>query len=77
MLKIRLTQTGTKDRRMFRLIAIEEAKRRDGKAVEYLGYYNPNVKPEEIRIDRDRVAYWVGKGAQVTDGAKKLLDKTS
>lgn len=73
MLKIRLTQTGTKNRKMYRVIAIEEGKRRDGKAVEILGYYNPLVKPPQIVLERDRIAHWQKVGAQVSPAVEKLL----
>ena len=73
MLKIRLTQTGTTNRKMYRVIAIEEGKRRDGRALENLGYFNPLVKPPKIVIDRERIAYWQSKGAQVTPSVEKLL----
>lgn len=73
MLKIRLTQTGTTNRKAYRVIAIEEGKRRDGKALENLGYFNPLVKPAKVVIDRERIAYWVSKGAQVTPAVDKLL----
>ncbi len=73
MLKIRLTQTGTTNRKTYRIIAIEEGKRRDGKAVETLGYYNPLVTPAQIVIKKDRVAYWVSQGAQLTPAVEKLL----
>ena len=73
MLKIRLTQTGTTNRKMYRVIAIEEGKRRDGRALENLGYFNPLVKPPKIVIDRERISYWVSKGAQVTPAVEKLL----
>jgi small subunit ribosomal protein S16 len=73
MLKIRLTQTGTTNRKTYRIIAIEEGKRRDGKAIENLGYFNPLVKPPQIVINRERIAYWQSKGAQLTPAVEKLL----
>lgn len=73
MVKIRLTQTGTTNRKTYRVIAIEEGKRRDGKAIENLGYFNPLVKPPQIVVDRARIAYWVSRGAQITPAVKKLL----
>jgi small subunit ribosomal protein S16 len=73
MLKIRLSQTGTTNRKSYRIIAIEEGKRRDGKAIENLGYFNPLVKPPQIVIDRQRIAYWQSKGAQVTPAVSRLL----
>lgn len=75
MLKIRLSQTGSNNRRLFRIVAIEEGKKRDGKAKEILGYYNPLVKPVVISVNKDRVSYWISKGAQVTPSAKKLIDQ--
>lgn len=73
MLKIRLTQTGTTNRKTYRIIAIEEGKRRDGKAVETLGHYNPLVTPPQIVINRERIAYWQSKGAQMTPAVSRLL----
>lgn len=73
MLKIRLTQTGTTNRKMYRIIAIEEGKRRDGKALETLGSYNPLVKPPQIVLKKDHIAYWQSKGAQVTPAVEKFL----
>lgn len=73
MLKIRLTKTGTTNRKTYRVIAIEEGKRRDGKAIENLGYFNPLVKPASIVLKKDRIEYWRSKGAQITPAVQKLL----
>lgn len=73
MVKLRLTQTGTKNRKTYRVVAIEEGKRRDGKAIEILGFYDPLVKPPKLSIKRDRVDYWVSVGAQMTPSLTKLL----
>lgn len=73
MVKIRLTQTGSKNRKQYRIIAIEEGKRRDGTAIEILGFYNPLVTPPQIKIDRERVKHWVSVGAQITPSVQKLL----
>lgn len=73
MLKIKLSQTGTKNKKKYRLIAIEERDRRNGKAVEVLGYYNPIVKPPEMKVEMERVKYWISQGAQPTESVKKLL----
>lgn len=74
MVKIRLAQTGTKNAKKYRLVAIEEGKRRDGQAIEILGYYNPMVKPPQIKVDRARIDYWVSVGAQITPKTQKLLE---
>lgn len=73
MVKIRLTQTGTTNRKTYRVVAIEEGKRRDGKAIETLGFYNPLVTPAQISLKKDRIEYWVSKGAQVTPAVATLL----
>ncbi|MEK7577016.1 MAG: 30S ribosomal protein S16 [Patescibacteria group bacterium] len=78
MLKIRLAQYGSKNRRTFRIVAIDESKRRNGKPVEILGFYNPLVKPAQFKIDQERLTYWKSQGAVITIGVSKLLTtKTS
>ncbi len=73
MVKIRLTQTGTKNRKTYRFIAIEEGKRRDGRAIETLGFYEPLEKPPQISLKRDRVDYWLSVGAKLTPAVEKLM----
>jgi len=73
MVKIRLAQTGTTNRKTYRIIAIEEGKRRDGKAIEILGHYDPLVTPKKLVFKRDRVDYWRSVGAQLTPSVQKLL----
>ncbi|KKU88017.1 30S ribosomal protein S16 [Candidatus Gottesmanbacteria bacterium RIFCSPLOWO2_01_FULL_48_11] len=76
MVKIRLTQTGSTNRKTYRIVAIEEGKRRDGKAIEILGFYNPLIKPANLTVKRDRVDYWISQGAQPTETVSKLLKLT-
>jgi len=73
MVKIRLTQTGSKNRKTYRIIAIDSHKRRDGRAIEILGFYNPLVKPPQVDIRKDRITYWTSRGAQISGAVKKLL----
>lgn len=73
MVKIRLTQIGSKNRKTYRLIAIDESKRRDGRALEILGFYNPLVNPPQVNVKRDRIEYWLSVGAQLSGAAKKLI----
>lgn len=76
MLKIRLAQTGSTNRKTYRVVAIEEGKRRNGRNVEILGFYNPLVKPPQIRIQKDRIEYWQKLGAVVTPAVEKLLQSS-
>jgi len=75
--KIRLQQTGRKNRKQYRIVAVDEHKKRDGAVVESIGFINPLVKPHEVKIDNDRLKYWQEQGAQVTPGVKKFLEKNS
>lgn len=74
MMKIRLAEYGSKNRRTFRIVAIDESSRRNGKPVEVLGFYNPLVKPAQVKIDMDRLNYWKSQGAQVTVGVSTVLE---
>jgi small subunit ribosomal protein S16 len=50
--------------------------RRNGRALEYLGYYNPMVEPKEVSIDHERVKAWMEKGAKPTETVQSLLKQT-
>lgn len=73
MVKIRLSQTGAKNARRYRIIVIEEGKRRDGRAIETLGHYDPLVTPPHVDVNQERLHYWLSVGAQPTPGVAKLL----
>lgn len=77
MVKIRLSVTGKRNERKYRIVAIEEGKRRDGRAIEILGFYNPQVNPPQLKIDQKRIDYWLSVGAQLSEGVNQLLSKTS
>jgi small subunit ribosomal protein S16 len=74
-MKIRLTRLGSKKRPFYRIIATDSANRRDGRALEYVGYYNPMVDPAEIKVDTDKVKVWLDRGAQPSDTVRALLKK--
>lgn len=73
MVKIRLSRAGAKKRPFYRVVAIDERKRRDGRPLEFLGTYDPIAKPKAIQIDTEKVDAWVRKGAQVSDTVAALL----
>jgi small subunit ribosomal protein S16 len=75
--KIRLTRLGSKKRPFYRIVAMDSETRRDGRALDFLGYYNPMVKPSEIKIDEEKVQYWIDRGAQPTDTVRSLLKKNA
>jgi small subunit ribosomal protein S16 len=73
--KLRLTRMGCKKRPFYRIVALDSATRRDGRALEYLGYYNPMVDPAEIKVDSEKVRAWIARGAKPSDTVRALLQK--
>ena len=71
--KIRLKRIGRRNSPFYRMVAIDSRKRRDGAAIEQLGWYNPIDKNHSFELDQDRILHWLGEGAEPTDAAKKLL----
>jgi small subunit ribosomal protein S16 len=69
-------RTGAKKSPSYRIIVKEKQSKRDGAYLENLGTYNPTRNPAEIKLDMDRVRYWIEKGAQPTDTVNRLI-KTS
>lgn len=75
MLAIRLTRSGSKKRPTYRVIVTEARTPRDSRVVESVGYYNPRTKPATLKVDRERLAHWIGVGAQPSSTVKTLLKK--
>ena len=73
---IRLKRLGTKKRPHSRIVVIEKQKSRDGLAIEELGHYDPSKTPQFLKINRERVQFWVAKGAKLSPTVKQLLKKT-
>ncbi len=71
MVKIRLSKIGRTHAPIWRIIAVDSRKKRDGAALEILGTYDPRTK-ELIQFHADRIDHWVSLGAQVSDTVKKL-----
>ena len=74
-MKLRLTRMGCKKRPFYRIVAMDSKTRRDGRALEYLGYYNPMVDPAEIKVDSEKVRSWLAQGAKPSDTVRALLLK--
>jgi small subunit ribosomal protein S16 len=73
VLVIRLTRIGARKKPRYRVVVMEKERARDGRPVETVGYYNPMTKPSTIELKRERVDYWVSKGAQPSDTVRGLL----
>jgi len=75
MVKIRLTRRGAKKQPHFRIVAIDERSKRDGRPLEFLGSYQPTSNPEKFEIDVDRFDAWVANGAQPSTTVLSLVKR--
>ncbi len=73
MVIIRLKRQGRKKHPFYRVVVTDSRNRRDGEPIQELGYYNPMSK--ELKLDKVSAVAWIAKGAQVSDTAKRLIDK--
>lgn len=75
MLMIRLRRMGSNKRPVYRVVVSDRRKTPTAAVLEEVGYYNPRSEPVEVRVDRERVQYWVARGAQLSPTVKSLLEK--
>ena len=73
MVKIRLSRAGAKKRPFYRIIAIDERRKRDGRALEFLGTYDPQPNPEKVVLKSERIEHWLGQGAQLSPTVRALI----
>ena len=74
---IRLARVGARKKPFYRVVVIEKERARNGRSLEIVGLYDPRSNPVLIDLKRERIDYWRGKGAQVSDRLEKLLVKSS
>ena len=75
MVSIRLSRAGAKKSPFYHLVVTDSRNRRDGRYIERLGYFNPVGKAQEenLRVDLDRVDFWLNRGAQPSERVAALL----
>lgn len=75
MVTIRLSRGGSKKRPYYTVVVADSRNKRDGRCIERIGFFNPLAqgKEEILRLDLDRVAHWVGLGAQTSERVSKLV----
>ncbi len=73
--KIRMTRMGSKRKPFYRIVALDSKTRRDGRPLEFLGYYNPMTEPPEVKLEDERITYWLQQGAIPSDTVRSLLQK--
>ena len=72
MVSIRLARGGKKKKPFYRIVAADSRAPRDGKFLEVLGYYNPVVEPKDLKINLERVDYWIGVGGKMSQTVENL-----
>ena len=74
--RIRLKRVGKIHAAQYRVVVVDSRKKRDGRVIEEVGYYDPQPNPSIIRIDSERAQYWLGVGAQPSEPVLNLLKIT-
>ncbi len=75
MVRIRLRRVGAKKKPFYRIIVVDRYKDGQGDVIETIGSYDNRSNPKVIKINKERVTYWLEKGAQPTETVKNLLRK--
>ena len=73
--KVRLTRSGSKKHPFYRVVAINSDTRRDGRPLEFLGYYNPNTNPADVKLDQEKIDKWLATGAEMSATVRSLSKK--
>ena len=79
MVTIRLSRGGSKKRPFYHLTVSDHRRARDGRFIERVGFFNPIARGQEerLRVDLDRIEYWQGQGAQLSERVAKLVSEAS
>ena len=74
--KIRLLRMGKIRNPQYRIVVADSRTKRDGRAIEYVGIYQPKEDPSLIEVKSERVQYWLSVGAQPSEAVQRILEKT-
>jgi small subunit ribosomal protein S16 len=75
VLMIRLKRVGARKQPQYRVVVIEKERARAGRPVEVVGTYNPRTNPASIELKRERIDYWISKGAKMSDRVSKIVSR--
>jgi len=73
--KMRLTRMGSKKKPVYRIVATDSRRPRDGQYIELVGTYNPLTNPAEVKINKEVAIKWLKNGAEPTDTVRNLLSR--
>jgi small subunit ribosomal protein S16 len=74
--KIRLLRMGKIRNPQYRIVVADARTKRDGRAIEFVGIYHPKEEPSVIKVNSERIQYWLSVGAQPSEAVQRLLEKT-
>ena len=77
MLMIRLARFGAKKKPSYRVVIMEKERARNSRSIEVVGFYNPVSQPPVVKLEHDRIEYWIRNGAQPSETVSRLLKKHS
>lgn len=75
--KIRMKRIGAKNAPVFRIVVADGRSPRDGKFIEEIGTYHPRHKGDNVKVDLERVKYWLSKGAQPSETVASFIKKAN
>ena len=75
MLMIRLARFGAKKKPSYRVVIMEKERARNSRSIEVVGFYNPVSQPPQVKLDHDRIEYWLKNGAQPSETVSRLLKR--
>jgi small subunit ribosomal protein S16 len=76
LLSIRLSRKGAKKKAFYRIVIAEKRSKRDGRYIESVGYHDPS-NPANFKLDRERLSYWIERGAQPTETVRSLIKRST
>ncbi|HPC83168.1 MAG TPA: 30S ribosomal protein S16 [Thermoanaerobaculaceae bacterium] len=77
MLMIRLRRMGSNRRPVYRVVVSDGRRTPTAAVLEEVGFYNPRSNPAEVTLDRERIAYWLGRGAQMSETVASLVSQSA
>ncbi|HVR30846.1 MAG TPA: 30S ribosomal protein S16 [Thermoanaerobaculia bacterium] len=77
MVKIRLRRMGARNRPFYRVVVSDTRRVPQAPAIDEIGFWDPSRQPAVLEIDRDRVDYWVRRGAGLSDSVRKLVGQAA
>ncbi|HVT03230.1 MAG TPA: 30S ribosomal protein S16 [Thermoanaerobaculia bacterium] len=75
MLKIRLRRAGSKHAPFYRVVVSDSQRTPTAVTVEQLGFYNPTKEPMQLKLEKERIEYWVSQGAQLSATVRSLMKR--